>query len=60
MPQVFARITIKQRWWVRPYLWALRSFVATFGWAADPDDLSAWIEREADWIARRGLVVRVE
>lgn len=52
---VLASIVIKKRWWVRPYLWLLSTFAATFSLFMNEDDLKAWLEREAEWIAKHGI-----
>lgn len=49
------RMTIKFRWWVRPYLWALSLFATFFAFGMDEDDLAAWLEYELDWVTTRGL-----
>lgn len=49
-----ARLFLRRRWWVRPYIWALSLFVTFFAVAID-DDLQEWLSREGEWIAKHGF-----
>ena len=51
------KITVRLgwRWWVKPYLGAIRIFIFSFGWAIDDDDLREWLAHEMSFIARRGI-----
>lgn len=52
-------LTVKTRWWVKPYVWLARAFLASVAWAMDEDDprIPAFIEAQAAFVARYGIKV---
>jgi len=52
---VTARLVLRRRWWVVPYVWPLSLFVTCFGFAIDDDDLQEWLACEGERIAKHGF-----
>lgn len=55
MAQVSLTVTVKMRWWVKPYLWAAYLYCWSVAPFIDEDDLDVFIDRQAHFIARFGI-----
>lgn len=59
MAQTKLSITVRQRWWVRPYMAAVCAFLWSVAWAVDEDDdrIDGLIERQAKFVAAHGFAL---
>ncbi|NMG39886.1 hypothetical protein GRZ55_11590 [Chelativorans sp. ZYF759] len=57
MAQTNLTLTVRLRWWVRPYIWLLQAFIWTAALVLDEDDdrLDEFLSKQGCFIGRHGL-----